>query len=269
MKGEIMKVHLLAIDVQHDFCNPKGALFIQGADQDTVRLANMVDRLRNQIDSIHVTLDSHNEVDIAHPIFWVDSDGNHPKPFTIITEDEVVNGAWTTTNPVCRQKATDYVKALSKNGRYPLCIWPPHCIIGTKGWTIEPPFDEALSKWCKSRFKKVDYVTKGSNVFTEHYSAVKADVPDPSDPSTMLNTGLINILSDADIILISGQALSHCVANTIIDIADNFGEENIKKFILLEDTSSNVNTFESLGEAFVKDMSAKGMQVMKSTEVLT
>ena len=263
-----MKIHLLVIDPQKDFCDPNGSLYVQGADQDINRLSAMVDRLRGKIDDIHVTLDSHNEVDIAHPIFWVDSSGKHPDPFTIISEDDVVNGIWQTTSPACRQRAVDYVKALTASARYPLCIWPTHCVIGTEGWTIQQPLADSLSAWCRDRFKKVDFVTKGSNIFTEHYSAVQADVPDPSDPTTMLNTNLINILSAADVILISGQALSHCVANTVRDVANNFGEENIKKFVLLEDTSSNVGGFETLGEDFVKEMTGRGMQVAKSDEYL-
>lgn len=263
-----MKLHLLTIDPQYDFCNPNGALCVPGADQDINRLATMLNRLRKKIDKVHVTLDSHNEVDIAHPIFWVDSNGNHPDPFTIISADDVLNGVWTTTSPACRKRATEYVKELASNGRYPLCIWPTHCIIGTQGWTIQEPFATSLAEWCKTRFQKVNYVTKGSNPFTEHYSAVQADVPDPKDPTTMLNTDFINVLSEADEILISGQALSHCVANSVYDIANKFGDENISKFVLLEDTSSNVPGFEKFGEDFVRDMSARGMKVAKSDEYL-
>ena len=79
----------------------------------------------------------------------------------------------------------------------------------------------------------INLVTKGSNFWTEHYSAVMADVPDPSDPHTMLNTSFINTLKEADIIALSGEAKSHCLANTVRDIANNFGEENISKLVLL------------------------------------
>lgn len=262
------KIHLLVIDPQFDFCDPTGALYVRGADQDTVRLARMVDRLRPKIDDIHVTLDSHHEVDVAHPIFWVNSQGQHPNPFTIITRQDVVSGVWTPTSPALRQRMIDYVTHLENNKRYPLCIWPPHCIIGSNGHQIMPALSDALRRWSRERFKTVDYVTKGSNPFTEHYSAVKADVPDPADPTTMLNTQLINTLQEADTILISGQALSHCVANTIRDVAAEFGDENVKKFILLSDTCSNVPSFEKFGEDFVRDMTAKGMKVTTSDRYL-
>ncbi|MBT6047696.1 MAG: hypothetical protein HOG49_12830, partial [Candidatus Scalindua sp.] len=79
---------------------------------------------------------------------------------------------------------------------------------------------------------------------------------------------LLKLLKDADIIALSGQALSHCVANTVKDIADNFGEENIKKLVLLEDTSSNVTGFEKLGTDFVTEMVSRGMQICKAEDFL-
>ena len=114
----------------------------------------------------------------------------------------------------------------------------------------------------------VDYVTKGSNFWTEHYSAVQADVPDPNDPDTMLNTRLIETLERADIILLAGEARSHCLANTVRDIADNFGEENIKKMVLLSDATSDVPGFENLGESFVDEMVKRGMQISTTIDFL-
>ena len=263
-----MNTQLLGIDIQQDFCNPKGALFVPGADQDAERLATMIRRLVKKIDDVHMTLDCHRLIDVAHPIFWISSNGKHPDPFTIISEEDVVNGVWTTTNPGWRQRGVDYVKALATNGRYPLCIWPPHCLIGTWGNCVVPSVSDALLEWQETRFGVVDFVTKGSNIFTENYSVLISDVPDPSDPTTQMNTDLLQVLQEADEIIIAGQALSHCVANTIRDIANNFGEDNIKKFVLLDDCCSNVPGFENLGVEFVKEMRGRGMRVEKSTDYL-
>jgi nicotinamidase-related amidase len=263
-----VKIHLIVIDPQNDFCDPKGALFVGGADKDMSNLAKMVARIGDKLDDIHVTMDTHHLVDIAHPLFWINSKGEHPGPFTIISEKDVKSGIWTTTNPQFLPRAVAYVTELAKNGRYPLCIWPPHCLIGTPGHNIHPDLYKELVKWEEDYFGMIDYVTKGSNFWTEHYSAVQADVPDPSDPSTMLNTRLIKTLQEADMILIAGEALSHCVANTIRDIANNFGEDNIKKFILLEDCSSSVTGFEKMGTDFVAEMTKRGMSITTSDKVL-
>lgn len=260
------KVHLLIIDPQNDFCDPSGALYVAGADKDMERLAKFIRSKGHLFEDISCTVDSHQTVHIAHPIFWIDSKGKHPSPFTQITADDVRNGRWTTKNPGWHALGLNYVEQLEKHGRYQLFIWPPHCIIGSRGHGLVPAVSDALIEWETRNFAGVDYVTKGSNFATEHYSAVQADVPDDNDASTKLNTDLIARLSNADEILITGEALSHCVANTVTDIANTFGDDNIKKFVLLTDTSSNVTSLEFLGQKFVSDMIARGMRTTRTTE---
>jgi nicotinamidase-related amidase len=262
-----MKVHLVIIDPQNSFCNPSGELFVPGANEDCERLSTMINRLEDKIDSIHVTLDSHQEVDIAHPVFWVDENGNNPAPFTIISVDDVVSGKWlpSSGNLEDEAKATFYVGSLKKNGRYPLCIWPPHCIVGSQGHQIEDNVSNAIRQWSKTQFKLVNFIQKGANPWTEHYSAIKADVPDPLDPSTLMNTDFLNEIVDSDVILIAGQALSHCVANTVTDMIENGVDP--KKIVLLTDTCSNVPGFEEKGEVFIKKLENLGASLMKSDEI--
>jgi nicotinamidase-related amidase len=261
-----MRQHLLIIDPQYDFCDPGGALYVKGAQDDMSRLSKMVERLSGELAAVHVTLDCHHFIDIAHPVFWKDKSGRHPDPFTIISRSDVESGVWNATDPAMVQHTLEYVARLEENGRYQLCIWPPHCLIGSVGGTVVKPLHDALLGWEYAKGKPVDYVTKGSNIRTEHYSALISEVPEESDPATQLNLHLIQILKDADRILIAGEALSHCIANTIRDIADYLGEKNVSKFVLLEDCSSNVEGFEKYGEAFIKDMTAKGMQTARSTD---
>jgi nicotinamidase-related amidase len=263
----MLRQHLLVIDPQHDFCDPEGSLFVSGADRDMMRLSEMVMRIPSELAAIHVTLDSHHFIDIAHPVFWRDESGRHPDPFTIISRRDVESGAWRATDPSMRQHTLEYVARLEENGRYQLCIWPPHCLIGSIGGTVINPLHESPLQWEYSKGRQVDYVTKGTNIKTEHYSALVAEVPEGSDPSTQLNLNLIQIMKDAERILIAGEALSHCIANTVKDIADYLGDANVRKFVLLEDCSSNVAGFEHYGNDFVNDMMARGMQVAKSSDL--
>ncbi len=264
-----MDLRILIIDPQNDFCDRKGALYVPGAAEDMDRLAVMIRRLKSKITDIHVTLDTHHYVDVAHPIYWTDSNGNHPQPFTLISAEDVENGRWRAHNPQLQKRALEYVRSLKNNQRYALVVWPPHCLIGSWGYGVYPALFDALTEWEKD-FCMVDYVTKGSNIYTEHYSAVQADVPDPQDPSTMLNTRLIQTLEQADIIALCGEALNFCVANTVRDIANNFGEENIRKFVLLTDATSPVpgKDFELLTESFMKEMIKRGMKVSTTKEFL-
>jgi len=273
-----MQIELLVVDPQNDFCHPNGSLYVPGATEDMARLAAMIIRLKKKIDDIHVTLDSHHFVDIAHPIFWINSAGKHPDPFTVISVSDVKQGLYRSTNPQFQKRVQDYVQALEDNQRYPLCIWPPHCLIGSWGGSVinekpDAPLFDAFLEW-EEQFGIIDYVTKGSNYRTEHYSAVKADVVDTSDPDTNINMKLIDTLEKADVILLAGEARSHCLANTVIDIADEFGKESIKKMVLLTDATSDVadppgtTLFSDIGNKFVADMQARGMQVSTTKEYL-
>jgi nicotinamidase/pyrazinamidase len=261
-----MSLKLLIIDPQIDFCAPRrGALYVGGAEQDMRRLARMIERIAARLDSIHVTLDTHHFVDIAHPIFWQDEAGHHPAPFTILTASEVASGRWTTTRPSMWERALAYVQALERGGRYALCIWPPHCLIGSEGHAVQPELFAALQSW-EQRFALVDYIPKGSNIYTEHYSAIQAEVPDPDDPSTQINRPLIETLLAADTVLIAGEAGSHCVANTVRDIAQQFGDDRrLSKLILLTDTISPVTGFETLQRDFLTEMSARGVKLSTSS----
>jgi len=262
-------LHLVIIDPQVDFCDPKGALSVAGADKDMERLATMVDRLAPKLTDIHVTLDSHHLIHVAHPIFWRDTSGKHPDIFTIITASDVETGKWTPSLPSLTKRALAYVKALEKSGRYPLCIWPPHCLIGSPGHSVFPCLFEALKRFEESQFAVVDFVTKGSNLYTEHYSAVRAEIVDPNDPSTQINTVLINTLMEADIIAIAGEAGSHCLANTTRDIVSAFQDDTyVQKIVLLEDATSPVTGFEQFQIDFIKEMTKRGMQLSKTTEFL-
>ena len=261
------KTHLVIVDPQNDFCiangsgGEKGALVVSGAENDMNRLGHFIVKSQKRISEIHCTLDSHQYIHIAHPSFWMNSKGDRPNPFTMISEDDVKNGVWRAFNPRWQGRAIAYVESLKKNARYVLVIWPPHCLIGTWGHSIVPVVAKALYEWESNTYNRVYFVAKGSNLFTEHYSGVQADVPDDQDPSTKMNTALIDALQDADEILITGEALSHCVSNTIRDIAKQFGDDQVKKFTLLEDTSSSVTGFEKMGQDFVKDMVKLGMKI--------
>jgi len=244
-------------------------LYVNGAEDDMSRLAAFIRRVPQKLDAIHVTLDSHNPFDVAHPLYWKDASGAHPTPFTIIGASDVENGVWMPVRPNLYNYSLQYVKKLEAAGRYPLCIWPPHCLIGTQGQTVIEPLASALKEWAENRIGLVNYVTKGSNPLTEHYSAIRAEVPDPNDPSTQLNTRLIQTLMKADLIVLAGEAGSHCLANTVRDLVNEFGDDSyVKKLVLLRDCTSPVPGFEKLQSDFIDDMTAKGMQLACSTDFL-
>lgn len=264
----MQKIHLVVIDPQKDFCDPNGSLYVPGAEEDMKRLAAMVDRLKDKLADIHVTLDSHRRVDISHPMWWKNSSGKRPDPFTTITAREVQDGRWTTTQPGFFGRSLEYLQALERGSRYPHVIWPEHCLIGDEGHNVVPELSAAIHSW-EERFAQADFITKGSNPWTEHFSGVKAEVPDPEDPSTQVNTRFVQTLEDADVVLMAGEALSHCLANTVRDIASEFSDPKyVQKIHLLRDATGNVPGFDKYGEDFLKELVAKGMRVTTTTDFL-
>ena len=156
---------LLLIDVQKDF-HPGGSLAIPTASSDAQRTAQFIRQNASSIHRIVATMDSHQKLHIAHPCFWKNDKGEHPNPFTVISNEDVVTGKWIPrsdlTFPVVPhgvmmddavlatggdvpeklhgeagsldilQWCIEYTKRLESKGRFQLCIWPEHCLIGTE-----------------------------------------------------------------------------------------------------------------------------------------
>ena len=288
------KVHLVIIDPQNSFCNVvdpakqqvehDGELCVSGGWDDMVRVANMVHRLGGRLDDIHVTLDSHHTLHVAHPIWYKDSKGNPPDPFTLMREENgnIIGskfdasgnqydvGEYVCFQPGVHKRTLSMLKTLQTGKRYPHCIWPPHCLIGTPGHNVVAPLMAALIEWEQDNKGAVDFVTKGSNYFVEHFSAVRAEVVDPSDPSTQLNTAFINTLMEADEVVFTGEAGSHCLANTVRDIANEFAADDsfIKKCVLLTDATSPVPGFVKYQDDFISDMTKRGMKISTTVDYL-
>jgi len=237
-----------------------GALYVGGAMDDTKVLANHITGNLGEYDDIYVTQDSHQAVHIAHPLFWRGKDGKQPPPFTLITVKDLKDGTWAPAIPSLTKKAFAYVESLEKNGRYVLCIWPPHCRVGSLGCAFMPEIDDALNQWETTQFGRINIVPKGNNPFTEHYSGVQADVTDPADPTTKLNVDVIRALDDDSVgcVRFAGQALSHCVANTMRDIITNFGSGAASKVELIRNATSNVYGFQQMGDDFLNWFSGQG-----------
>lgn len=70
--------------------------------------------------------------------------------------------------------------------------------IGTPGHAVVPVLNTALQNWAGTNLKQINFVHKGMNCDTEMYSAIAADVPIPSDPSTYVNHKLMDQLNTAD-----------------------------------------------------------------------
>ena len=274
-------IQLLIIDPQNDFCDVPAAwrpvdpltgaavapaLPVAGAHADMQRTAALIRAAGAALTDITITLDSHHHVDIAHPTFWKKPDGAAVTPFTTITAAQVRAGEFQPRGPAALPRALAYLDELESRGRYTLMVWPVHCEIGTWGHGVHADVRAAYNQWEESRLRGVRKVTKGENPWTEHYSAIQAEVPDADDPHTELNTAFLAQLDQAETLFIAGEASSHCVRATTEHIVANLPGGRPGRIVLLTDCMSPVGGFEAQHAAFLEEMRAQGVRLMTSSE---
>ena len=264
-----MKVTLLIIDPQNDF-HSGGSLAVPGADEDAERIANLIKTHMETIERIVITMDSHNKLHIAHGAFWEsgNGDGSVPQPFSIINKEDVEKEVWLPRDRTLVPHVLDYIVKLEASGKFKLCIWPEHCIVGSSGHCVVSPILAAANDWSYAHNKSIDYVRKGENNLTEMYSALAAEVPLESDSSTQMNTKLKESLlpyGTDQRLIVCGQALSHCVNYTTRDIVEGVEDVDVlKRVFLVENCASAVPTCEKDADRFCEDMKLKGISICKA-----
>ncbi len=274
--------HLLIIDPQNDFCDlpesylPRDpvtgnmlapALPVAGAHADMQRLARFIDTTASALTSITVTLDSHHRLDIAHPTFWSTGDGQPVAPYTQITAAQLRAGAFRPRHADDLPRTQSYLDELEARGRYMLMVWPLHCEIGTWGHNVHADVRAAYSRWEDERQFIVRKVPKGMNPWTEHYSALMAEVPDADDPRSQLNRSLLDSLDRAELILVAGEAGSHCVKATVEHLAEHLPGRDLSRLVLLTDCMSPVAGFTDAQASFQQRMRDLGIQARTSVDM--
>lgn len=240
-----------------------GSLGIPSADEDAERIALFISKHSSELREVYVTLDTHARYHVAHPAFWVNAAGDNPGPFTTISLADVQGGVWlpSRTTAGLREWVVTYLGALEGQGRFQLTVWPPHCLVGTNGHCVRPVIAAALQAWETANNSCVSYVLKGNNSYTEHYSAIRAEVERVDDPNTALNVGLLAKLKQHEKVYICGQAKSHCVNFTVRDLAEHWAPLSPANLVVLEDACSSVVGFEPAGELFIADMRKAGLTI--------
>ncbi len=254
------KTCLVAVDVQNTFCVPGFELFVggrsgTGAVDDNRRLCEFIYRNLDVITRIAPTMDTHQATQIFHSVFWINDQGEHPAPFTLISEEDVKKGRWK-FNPAlghtlgiaedyAHRHLLNYAKALRTGGKYDLTVWPYHAMLGSIGHALVPAVEEAIFFHSMARYSQPNFQVKGDNPFTEHYSVLGPEVLEGPDgePITQKNVEFIEKLLQFDAVIIAGQAKSHCVAWTIDDLLEGISvrdERLAEKVYLLEDCTSPV-----------------------------
>ena len=286
-----LKISLLLVDVQNTFCIPDFELFVggstgTGAVDDNRRLCQFIYRNLDVITEICPTMDTHQAMQIFHSIFLVNEEGEHPEPYTLITAEDIEQGVWRFNPELSSNLNIDetygqeylrhYTRKLKEGGKYDLTIWPYHAMLGGIGHALVSAVEEAIFFHSVARYSQPDFQVKGGNPFTENYSVLRPEVLEDATGGKVAekNVGFINKLLEFDVVIITGQAKSHCVAWTIDDLLNEIHLSDKKlaeKVYLLEDCSSPVvipgviDYTEEANAAFQR-FAAAGMHLVRSTD---
>lgn len=266
------KIHLVIIDMQVDFCHAQGNLNVPGSVGDMQRLIEFIYKYADRLTNITCSLDSHLPHQIFHPAWWADEQGNHPAPFTMITYNDIKTGKWRPL--VAPVQSTNYVKKLEDMAKKTLVIWPYHVLIGSVGNALDPELWSAVFWHSLARKTQPTWLTKGSIPLTEHYSIIQPEVPVPDHPLGGKNKAFLDTLADADVVLIAGEAESHCVLETVEDLVEDFGSRSdaLKKIYFLRDCTSPVLhpdvDFHALALNRFSEFEKRGVNFINSTDAL-
>jgi nicotinamidase-related amidase len=287
------RICLLPVDVQNTFCIPGFELYVAGrsgtaAVDDNRRLCEFIYRNLGVITEICPTMDTHQAIQIFHGIFLTNDKGEHPSPFTLISEEDVKKGIWK-FNPAVghtlgisekegQRYLERYTRELKGGGRYDLTIWPYHAMLGGIGYALVPSIEEAIFSHTIARYSQADFQVKGNNPQTENYSILGPEVLYDMNGKqiSQRNTRFIEKLLQFDAVVIAGQAKSHCVAWTIDDLLRDILVRDkglAKKVYLLEDCTSavvvpGVIDYTDQADAAFRRFAEAGMHIVRSTESL-
>lgn len=256
------KILFLGIDIQQDFMD-NGALGVPGAMRDVERIVKFLYKNIDKISDIAVSIDTHMPYQIFHPCWWVDKNGNHPEPYTIITLKEIEEGKW---NAVFETDASkQYVENLEKRAKKQLCIWNYHCLEGTSGCALENQFANMIYFHSVVRKTSVSTIVKGKDPLSEMYGIIEPEY----STKECKNLELLDKIKQYKKVIVAGEAKSHCVLESVKQILEHYQNqpEVTSKFYILEDGMSSIPGFEVATEKAFQELKEKyKIKLVKTTD---
>jgi nicotinamidase-related amidase len=274
-----LRVAAFGIDCQVGFSTPGASLFVPGAVEDTSRTIEWLYKNLDRITQVAFSLDTHRVFQIFHPAWWIDDSGRNPPPFTNISLADVREGKW---KPIAHPaECLEYVKALEKNGKYVLTVWPYHTLLGGVSHALVPALMEAAMFHAVVRQAQTHFETKGTHAMTENYSVLAPEVRELGGKSVgTFNAAFFKMLMEFDRVYVFGQAKSHCVLSTLRDMQQHIASTDpslMEKIYILEDATSPVPAppidplppaldFPRVADEAFAELKRAGMHIVKTTD---
>lgn len=259
------KIMLLVIDQQRSFME-NGELGVPGSFGDTERLGHFLYHNMNKITQIVMTKDVHRPIQIFHPCWWKNSSGEAPRPIeTVITVEDVENGVWIPQYDA--EQSLAYLKQLRAGGKRELRIWPYHCLEGTSGVEIESQFMNLVYFHSVVRESNPIILAKGQDRLSEMYGAFYHEDGKVDEE----NKGKLDAFGEYEKIYVAGQALSHCVLDTLKQLIKHVEDQPsyAKRIYLLMDCSSVIPGSEEVTKQEIRHLVNKyGINVVQSAGLI-
>lgn len=235
---------VLGIDNNNDFIYPEGGLFVGGRSQvepmrDTERAVRWMYTNMCRITEVWSSSDVHGPHHWFFATLWETKDGTVLSPNTIIVlEGEVfMNYDFTgkllhrnvrPRKAVCYMthggdyglmvtEAKHYVRELQRTGRHKLVLWSMHCLDGSVGGALSGIYEQARLFHGMVRHRQPELRFKGRKL-SEYYSLFGAEVLTDHTGKQVLYQDIAlmkRFLLEYDVLVLFGQASSHCVRYTL------------------------------------------------------
>ena len=175
------------------------------------------------------SIDTHHAMQIFHAICLVNDRGEHPAPFTLVSAEDVEAGRGGSTRrsprpglePAYAQRHLLHYTRATGRGRQ---VRADHLALPLDARQHRPRprarVEEAIFFHGIARPSQPDFQVKGDNPLTEHYSMLGPEVIEGPDGERLATatTRWSRNSSTFDVVVVAGQAKSHCVAWTIDDL---------------------------------------------------
>ena len=259
---------LFIVDPQNDFCDPKGSLYVPGAENDCLRISNILCHPNSGtfFSDCFVSMDMHNNYNCRHTCFWKDKEGNALKevPTLMYNKDMCYGNSFI---PATNKKSYTLDGDLTM-------IWPKHCIVGTWGSNIQEDVEIGLNFWEENSIYYVNYLFKGRSPLEEEYGVLE----NKNNQKQFLNSihskyGLYNNENIINI-YVCGEARMYCVKETILQIARKMKEVKTRypmleyNIYLISDCTSNVNPDADDSQEIKKLVDLANIKIVNSIDVI-
>ena len=253
---------LIIIDMQKDFMEG-GSLAVPNSLNDVSNVNKFIYKNMSKLHDIMVSLDTHSPMQIFHPCFFKDKNGNNPDVFTVITYEDVLSKKYT---PISNyDEVLNYLQAINKLNKS-LVIWPYHCLLGSSGSALNEDLTKMLSYFSIYNEKNIKILQKGQFQLSEMYGIFKPEY----STDGYVNKEYLDYLKNFKKIFICGEAKSHCVLESLKQITAYYENNSqlLHSIFVLNDCTSSITGCEAETEKeYDRLKNTYGINIVNSQEI--